>query len=88
MANKKDIAFIFEENSAKEFIQSIKTEKELLIVCGNENIKRKFLNMGYSCKSISEYSDDPSKDLAKAMEWIKNWPDTPILNGKSLKEQD
>ncbi len=86
MTKGKDIAFIFEESSAKEFIQSIKTEKKLLIVCGNDNIKRKFLDLGYSCKSISEYSDDPSKDLAKAIKWIKNWPDTPILNGKSLKK--
>ncbi len=72
MTNSKDITFIFEESSGKEFIQLIKTEKELLVVCGNDNIKRKFLDLDYSCKSISENSDDPSKDLAKAIKWIKN----------------
>jgi len=86
MTEGKDIAFIFEEGSGKEFIQSIKTKKELLVVCGNDNIKRKFLDLGYSCKSIIEYSDDSSKDIEKAMRWIKNWPDKPILNDKSLKE--
>ncbi len=86
MTEGKDIAFIFEEGSGKEFIQSIKTKKELLVVCGNDNIKRKFLDLGYSCKSITEYSGDSSKDIEKAMRWIKNWPDKPILNDKSLKE--
>jgi len=54
MTNSKDITFIFEESSGKEFIQSIKKEKELLVVCGNDNIKRKFLDLGYSCKSTAK----------------------------------
>ncbi len=53
MTEGKDIAFIFGEGSGKEFIQSIKTKKELLVVCGNDNIKRKFLDLGYSCKSTA-----------------------------------
>ena len=84
MAKNKDLVFIFEETNADKLLQSIKNEK--IVICGNDIIKSKISKLGYSCKSITEYSDDPYCDIKHSIDWIKNWPDKPILNGKSLKK--
>jgi len=84
MAKNKDLVFIFEETNADKLLQSIKNEK--IVICGNDIIKNKISKLGYSCKSITEYSDDPYCDIKHSIDWIKNWPDKPILNGKSLKK--
>ena len=86
MVDGKGIIFVFEDIRAKEYIESIKTKKDPILICGNDGIKRKLIDLGYECKSINEYSVDAYDDIKKATEWMKSWPDKPILKAKSFKE--
>jgi hypothetical protein len=86
MVDNKKIVFIFETCGIKEFLDSIKTETDLLIICGNDAVKKELINLNYNCKLINEYSTNPILNIQKGLEWIKDWPDKPIFNGKSFKE--
>jgi len=85
MVIEKKIAFVFNDISTKEFVDSIKKDKPL-IICANDDIKRIYSDLGFDVKTIMEYSSDSELENKKAVEWMKDWPDKPILNGKSFKE--
>jgi len=85
MVIEKKIAFVFNDINTKEFVDSIKKDKPL-IICANNDIKRIYSDLGFDVKTIMEYSSDPELENKKAVEWMKDWPDKPILNGKSFKE--
>ena len=85
MEIEKKIAFVFNTINTKEFVDSIKKDKPL-IICTNDDIKRIYSDLGFDVKTIKEYSSDPELENKKAVEWMKDWPDKPILNGKSFKE--
>ena len=85
MADKRILVFIFEEVKMLEFLKSVKT-KNCLVICSNEDLKKKILTHGYNCKTILEYSKTSDEDLQKALEWMKVWPDKIIYNNKSFKE--
>lgn len=85
MVNSKNIVFIFDTFDIKEFINSIKTT-DITVICGNENIKKELMNLNFNCKLINEYSKNPTLSIQKGLEWIKDWPDKQIFNGKSFKE--
>lgn len=85
VADKRILVFIFEEVKMLEFLKSVKT-KNCLVICSNEDLKKKILTYGYNCKTILEYSKNPDEDLQKALEWMKVWPDKIIYNNKSFKE--
>lgn len=84
--NGKGLIFVFEEPGANKFIDSARrAAKEFIIVCANDEMNRKLSDAGYMCKTLSSYSQD-STELQNALDWMKTWPDKPILNGKSFKE--
>lgn len=85
MEIEKKIAFVFNTINTKEFVDSIKKDKPL-IICANDDINRIYSDLGFDVKTIMEYSSDPELENKKAVEWMKDWPDKPILNGKSFKE--
>lgn len=85
-SNAKGLVLIFEERGAKEFADSVsKTETQLLIICGSEEIRKMLSRSGYSSKTIADYQDSDA-ELKNARNWMSTWPDRPILNGKSFKE--
>jgi len=81
----KKILLIF-ENSKIESTLNSEANNESLIIAGNEVIKDKITDLGYTCKLINNYSKSPKNEIDKTIEWIKNWPDKPILNGKNFKD--
>lgn len=80
------LVFIFENSEILEFLNSIKTTNNLKIISSNDEIKKEILEYGYDCKTINEYTTDSVANLQKAIQWIKNWPDQQVLDGKNFKE--
>jgi len=84
-SNGSGLIFVFEESKAKEFVDSLRTKIEkMVVVCATEEISKKLSSPDYRCKPIADYSGD--SELQNVMGWMKSWPDTPILKGKSMKE--
>lgn len=79
------IVFIFETSNLKSFLNDY-VNKDDLIISGNDEINSKLILLGYESHSINNYSKDSVISIKKSLDWIKNWPDKPILNGKSFKE--
>jgi UDP-N-acetylglucosamine 2-epimerase len=82
---EKKILLIFGNYNLKAILNSTKN-KNSLIIAGNDVIRPKINELGYNCKLISEYSKSPTDEINKSINWIKNWPDKPILYGKSFKD--
>jgi len=61
-------------------------KENLFIVCKNENIKNILIKEGYSCTTLKNYGSFTENENNKAIQWIKEWADKPILNSKSFKE--
>jgi len=81
----KKIILIFENSKIEPTLNS-EVNNESLIIAGNEGIKDEITNLGYTCKLINNYSKNPKNELNAAIQWVKNWPDKPILNGKNFKD--
>jgi len=79
------IMLIFENSNLESFLKTFESENYLLIA-GTEEIKNQLILLDKKCLLINEFSKNPINDIKKSLEWIKNWPDTPVLNGKSFKE--
>ena len=85
MNESRNIAFIFEDKGLEEFIHKIDSENGITFVAGSDEIKENVQNLGYSCSTISDYSEGKNYNQ-KVLEWIKSWPDTIIFDNKNLKE--
>ncbi len=84
-SDAKGTIFVFEEEGAREFVDSVlRAADNTVIVCSSDAIRNAL--SGYACRNLDSYSDDASADLQKATNWMKMWPDVSILKGKSLKE--
>ena len=81
----KKILLIFEDSEIETLLKS-EANNESLIVAGDQAIQVKITDLGYTCKLINNYSKVPKEEIDKSIEWIKSWPDIPILNGKNFKE--
>ena len=79
------IILIFENSNLESFLNNHANE-DYLIIAGTEEIKNQISSLGQKCRSINEYSKNSIIDIKKGLEWIKDWPDKPVLNGQSFKE--
>jgi len=86
MSRGKGLAFIFDNEKIQEFLKSIQSDKEIIIVCKSNDIKTKLVDLGIECKTFNEYSHDTEEELQKSIDWIKTWPDKKISNNKTFKE--
>jgi hypothetical protein len=85
MEQMAKLMLIFENSNLESFLKNYKLN-EYVIIAGTEEIKNQLITLNLKCDSIHEYSKSPIENIKKSLEWIKNWPDKPILNGKSFKE--
>ncbi len=81
----KKILLIFESTKIESILIS-NVSDETLIITGSQKIKDQITNLGYNCKTINNYSKNSKYENEKAIEWIKSWPDKPIIGDKSFKE--
>ena len=79
------LLLIFENTEIESLLNSESNNKSL-IIAGNEAIKEKIESLGHTCKLLNSYSKNSKDEIEKSVEWIKNWPDKPIFNGKNFKE--
>ena len=88
ISNVKELIFVFEQTGAKEFINSVlsTTNKEIVVVCANEEVSQRMSDQGDQWRTLGSYSQTDDANLQKAIEWMRAWPDKPVLNGKSFKE--
>ena len=79
------ILLIFKNSNLESFLNKYANEDDL-IIAGTEEIKNQISCLGQKCCSINEYSKNSIIDIKKGIQWIKDWPDKPVLNGQSFKE--
>ncbi|MCA9813421.1 MAG: CDP-glycerol glycerophosphotransferase family protein [Nitrosarchaeum sp.] len=79
------LVLIFDDFDLESFMQEHYDDCEH-IIAANEKIKDKVLSLGRDCITIGEFSGNPLETTKQSIQWIKTWPDSPVLNGKSFKE--
>ena len=79
------LVLVFDDYDLESFVEEHCNDCKL-IVAANENIRSKLILFGKDCVTISEFSKNPLETTRQSLQWIKNWPDRPVLHGKSFKE--
>jgi hypothetical protein len=84
-SDERGLVFVFEEDNAKEFVDSViqKIEKTI-VVCSTEEISKAISTSSRRCETIANYSTE--SELQNVLGWMTSWPDVPVLHGKSIKE--
>jgi len=79
------IILIFENSDLASFLNKY-ANQDNLIIASTEKIRKEILSLGQKCSLITDYSKDPIRIIKDSLRWTKDWPDKPILDGKSFKE--
>jgi len=79
------LVFVFDKQDFVNFNQIKETKKDILVICEDHSILEKCKKNGIDCKMIYEYQLSDIQ-IAKPIEWIKNWPEKILQDKKSFKE--